>query len=437
MLAIAILTYDATFAFPALPALLPTAGTVLLIWAATPATAVGQLLSCKPLVFVGLISYSTYLFHQPLFAFTRHALVDGVPGAVYVSLIGMSLAFGYLSWRFLEAPFRNPTRVKLPALIASCSVGSLLAAGFGAAAYISGGLPGRHPERSAYLAHFENSMPKWRYFEANSIQAKYRDDCNFYDTSAYRLGRATSEPRPKLSPDCTQGIRASTRLLLIWGDSHAQQFRPGLDRHLSSDWNILQIATSACKPRLDNRGAAYCIESNRVARETIRAQKPDVVMLAQSDNFDDVENFRAVIHWITSNGGKQVVLVGPVPRWKRDLPVIVAFNLWPEIPRSTNTGLNMAYFAHDRNLSNSFAHHPDVNYASPLSHFCPSGKECSVYLGSDPKRGVTTWDYGHLTPVASESFAESVLGPMLKSIRQEASVADVRPLTVPSGRIDK
>jgi peptidoglycan/LPS O-acetylase OafA/YrhL len=80
----AVCAFDRQTPFPSLHALIPTIGTAFIILFATQQTIVGKLLSSKPLVGIGLISYSAYLWHQPLFAFVRqrsiHAPSNGVLG---------------------------------------------------------------------------------------------------------------------------------------------------------------------------------------------------------------------------------------------------------------------------------------------------------------------------------------------------------------------
>ena len=93
--------------FPSLYALIPTIGTGLLILCAVPKTFIHKLLSLKFIVGIGLISYSAYLWHQPLLAFTRHRLLGEVSDLILVILCVASLAMAWFSWRFVEKPFRN------------------------------------------------------------------------------------------------------------------------------------------------------------------------------------------------------------------------------------------------------------------------------------------------------------------------------------------
>lgn len=103
----AVFAYDKTTPFPSLYALAPAIGTVLVILCATPATAVGRVLGSKALVGIGLISYSAYLWHQPVFVFARQRTI-AEPSAIQMIILSACVIFlAFVSWRFIEIPFRN------------------------------------------------------------------------------------------------------------------------------------------------------------------------------------------------------------------------------------------------------------------------------------------------------------------------------------------
>ena len=99
--------YDGNTPFPSVYTLIPVIGTLLIIFYAKNETLVGKILSNKYIVFIGLISYSTYLWHQPIFAFTRLRLIEYSDFTLKIFLILLSFVIGFLSWRFIERPFRN------------------------------------------------------------------------------------------------------------------------------------------------------------------------------------------------------------------------------------------------------------------------------------------------------------------------------------------
>jgi hypothetical protein len=107
MISYAIIVFDETTPFPSLYALIPVIGTGLLILCAVPKTFIHKLLSVKPLVGIGLISYSAYLWHQPLLAFARHRLLGDVSDLILIALCLSSLIMAWFSWKFVEGPFRN------------------------------------------------------------------------------------------------------------------------------------------------------------------------------------------------------------------------------------------------------------------------------------------------------------------------------------------
>ena len=107
MIMAAVLLYDDQTPFPGAYALLPTLGAGLVILFATEGTLAYRLLCTRPMVFIGLISYSAYLWHQPLLAFGRHATDNSPERIVPIAMVLLSLVLAYLSWKFVERPFRR------------------------------------------------------------------------------------------------------------------------------------------------------------------------------------------------------------------------------------------------------------------------------------------------------------------------------------------
>ncbi|MFZ5892890.1 MAG: acyltransferase family protein [Myxococcota bacterium] len=122
LIAGAVLLYDDLTPFPSVYGLVPTLGTALLIGFATPDTLVGRLLCQRWMVGIGLISYSAYLWHQPLFAFARLRSFGEPSRAVFAVLCVATLVLAYLSWRFIEAPFRDRKRMPRGAVFAFAGV---------------------------------------------------------------------------------------------------------------------------------------------------------------------------------------------------------------------------------------------------------------------------------------------------------------------------
>ncbi|PKG56449.1 acyltransferase family protein [Shewanella sp. GutDb-MelDb] len=102
-----IFIFDSTTPFPSLYALIPTLGTVLIILFAKNGTLVQQLLSRQFFVGIGLISYSAYLWHQPIFALVKYRSFTEPSHWLMLSLCIAIVALSYLSWRFVEVPLRN------------------------------------------------------------------------------------------------------------------------------------------------------------------------------------------------------------------------------------------------------------------------------------------------------------------------------------------
>jgi hypothetical protein len=104
--------YDSQVSFPGIAAMPPVLGAALLIWAGTAGPVLAsRLLALRPVVWLGLISYSLYLWHWPIMSFLRNRLFTVELEPIWqLATVLASLGAGWLSWRFIEKPFRVQVR---------------------------------------------------------------------------------------------------------------------------------------------------------------------------------------------------------------------------------------------------------------------------------------------------------------------------------------
>jgi peptidoglycan/LPS O-acetylase OafA/YrhL len=411
----AVFTYNDKTPFPSIYTLVPTFGAALIIMFATHKTLVGRLLGSKLFVAIGLISYSAYLWHQPIFAFARERRLDE-PSMYLMSVLALlSFAFAYLSWKYVERPFRDTHHISRNKVFLYGALCSAFFIGLGLVGFLSKGLTIRYAdEQREFLDYYENSRPQWKYYEKINLQEKYRNQCNFYDVPKDRNGNTTIVPVGSIASECFIKNFRDNKSVLIWGDSHAQQLYSGLKKYLTNDWNILQVASSGCKAKLNaiDSNVDYCEKSNWFAYKTILDAKPEVVLIAQSDNHDYL-TMRAIADNLEKIGIKKVIFTGPTPHWKPNLPTILALKLYQNIPKYTYIGINKFFLIKDQELKNQFSKINNATYLSILDVFC-NVNGCLTFIGVDIKAGITTWDHGHLSPIASEYFAEKILVPSIR-----------------------
>lgn len=222
MIVIAYSLADGGSPLTGLPAVLPVGGTALVLWSSS-GSAVGWLLSVPPLRWIGLISYSAYLWHWPLIAFWRLGGGGEMTVSAGLFIVLATLALATLTFVFVEQPFRNrspaapfPTRAVVPFL----AVNALALVLFGL-------LPNMQSARGT-----GNQAS-----DAASIEARLATN--------YGLGIAC-EGSFTLDPSCRTSERPE---VLLWGDSYAMHLAPAI---LSAgDWGgMIQMTKSSCAPVL-------------------------------------------------------------------------------------------------------------------------------------------------------------------------------------------
>jgi peptidoglycan/LPS O-acetylase OafA/YrhL len=174
----AIFSFDENTPFPSVYALVPTVGTVLVILFASPLTVAGRLLGSSALVGLGLISYSAYLWHQPLFAFARHRSTSEPSEALFLGLSLAAIVLAYFSWKFVEQPFRNRRLVNRRVLLKSVALTTVVLVTLGLIGYSSKGLAYRYAPGDRYLVELDPYAAR-SYVPARFIELLLRQ----FDTS--------------------------------------------------------------------------------------------------------------------------------------------------------------------------------------------------------------------------------------------------------------
>lgn len=156
---LSIVGIDEKTPYPSGYAILPCLGTALLLLYAEKGTFANRVLTIPVFVGVGVISYSAYLWHQPLFSFARILSIAPPSMAEMIALSLLTIALSYLSWRFVEQPFRDRKRFSRKQIFtySALACGTLIVAGL--AVYRFSGLPERIPGiglgQGSYIAYNE------------------------------------------------------------------------------------------------------------------------------------------------------------------------------------------------------------------------------------------------------------------------------------------
>ena len=114
--------YSKRIQYPSIYTIIPCLGTALIIMYTNKKTVLFKILTFKPLIQLGLISYSFYLWHQPIFSFSRIHYGADLSISNSLGLIIISLILSLLSWKYIEQPFRNKKKVNDNSFFKSLSV---------------------------------------------------------------------------------------------------------------------------------------------------------------------------------------------------------------------------------------------------------------------------------------------------------------------------
>lgn len=388
-----IFAYQPTTPFPGIYAVAPTLGTAFLIVGATPRTLVGRVLGSRPLVGLGVVSYSVYLYHQPIFAFSRNYLMDALNLKDTVALCFCALVLGWLSWRFVEQPFRDRKRVSNRNIWQITVGGTIAFFLFGVAGHYSHGFASRLSESQAAV-----------YSYALYDQAK-----------PFREGKCfLKEPErhfEDFAPECGQLSSASTSAI-IWGDSHAAAFSSG---YRDVRPNTGQYTASSCPPLLgiyfENR--PNCRETNEFVLAQIGRLRPNELILtadwldySRHDRLDVLEATINAVHQLAPE--VKILIIGPVPRWSPSLPaMMVKKGRTLTLQQRLNSSFLPELLAADSDL-NEAAMRTGARFVSAMSQMCDASG-CEVVTDYDGHPALIAWDQGHSTEAGAKLLSERVI----------------------------
>lgn len=394
----AVLFFSKETPFPGLAALAPCLGAAALIYVgAGGQTVVGRLLSNPGAVFVGLISYSLYLWHWPVIVLSRAGLLIGDgwdPKLEKLALVAISLGLAVASWWWVERPFRNREWLDRRAIFSLAGIGAITLCAVGAAFILAQGFPQRMDARANAIASTLGQKPE--------LTLRSRG-CMVGTGLGPKLDQAA----------CLTSVSDKPNVLLL-GDSHAGHLWSGLSSEMPAV-NLLQAAAGGCRPIWPSRTSDRICEEFRtkIFGSWLTTHPPDLVVLAGRWEPKDVRSVGPTLDYLKSLG-LRVVLVGPSPRYLQELPRLVLIEETRRDFRLTERQLLPETAGVDRKLR-EIAAQKGVPYVSLYRAICLQDGSC---ISLTPSGSPLLYDSGHFTvegsKVAGQAIAPAVLAGLVR-----------------------
>jgi peptidoglycan/LPS O-acetylase OafA/YrhL len=408
LIAYSALRYLPQTPFPGLAALAPCGGSALIIGAGESGrTLVGRALSWRPVVFVGLISYSLYLWHWPVIILSDLGLSVNLSGALSYSPLALwlqrssllarfviSMLLGILSWKFVERPFRRSSSWRIerrPLFAVSAAVVVALVALSGLV-ISANGFPRRFPSRAVQVASFR--LPP--------------------DSMIGQLGDCviTAKNQTMVFEDrhCLD-IDPSKKSYLLLGDSHAYSLWNGLKASLPNS-NVLLAAAWGCSASIDRdtyrehlgEVSRVCGEMmNFIFQKYLPAHTIEALLVNYRWNSRDLNGLGGVVTWAKAHAIR-VVLFGPVAEYDAPLPRLLAYSIaWnkPKLAQQHLAPYSAVLDSEMRNLAENTWH---VEYVSLFQATC--GRDSCLEYADDKNEIPLLKDGDHLSEEGSKFLVQ-------------------------------
>jgi len=386
-----------TGGFPGLISLLPSVGVAVVIFAgAAGKNIVSSVLSFRPFVLVGLVSFSLYLWHWPILAFYRYAY--GQPtGGGYLICGGLLVLTTLISYYLVEVPFRRPgVRFVNWKGVAVASLGIITVSG----SYYTIGVKGLVKELSPEGYHAKVTE------HFNQTKAAYRYDYNCqmasYDPKIIDLKRCVVGPDAKPS-------------VLIFGDSNSAHY-VGYWKVVAEDRKVAMrnISHNSCVPFSGEKSRPYVKEAGRnscqMFNAEVRRRFNDFETIIVSADWEGykykakhyVADIEGLIEELSATG-KNIIIGLKVPIFKDydrscDLKSL-------KIPGIDCASRGVYPDAGETEINNQIiaiaGRYNNVKTFTLRNYVCADGT-CSAYLGGKP----IYFDLGHLSMAGSEQIGQ-------------------------------
>lgn len=393
MIAYSFLAITSAQPFPGLNAGYACFGAALLIWPRERPATFSRLLSTKAVVQIGLLSYSLYLWHWPILVLYRHAMLEAVPNRLVAwVLIAVCLGVSWLSWKFIEIPFRRPrSSSRLPSALALLG---LLIATFSATVAIRTvrGVPSRMSPAAVALSLAAND------------RIKQRPKCHRTETN-----------RLPLTASCTFGAVNVRPAVAIWGDSHAVEIGEAIgDRLAERSQSLISTTYSGCPPALGfaSKLQKGCTQHNdQVLAFLLSNDDVRTVILASYYNYHaNVDRgaleagMERTVQALT-NAGRTVVLIAPFPEPGYSVPHAASKRVmlgWP-----TDLKISTAAHALKQAQAKAFLARLQeirgVKMVDPARALC-GDEDCPLLVDGKP----ILFDDNHLSLFGARLFARAI-----------------------------
>ena len=295
--AVAGVALTAEMPYPGLAALLPTAGAVALLYGGGAPSGPVRLLAAAPLRFLGKISYSLYLWHWPLLVLPLMFLERALTGVEIVASVAVAIGVSWLSWRFVEQPFRYGDRSRRATSWSAIRVG---VAGILSVALFTQGLaaalpssavavqPTPSPSGSPVASDGPITLPA----DLTPSLASARDD-----EERLRGDGCLAFERVSTPPNCVYGVKGSAITIALVGDSHASHWFPAIEAiALERGWRLVTFVKVSCSfTTLVQRNLALkreyreCTAFNEATVARLNQIKPALTIIVNRRTFRPIQ----------------------------------------------------------------------------------------------------------------------------------------------------